>query len=273
MHSYYHQSYPGLIVSNSMTERVDPSHFESHCHQSYELIYIWQGDGKYIVEGVEYPLHPHTLLLVRPQEYHYVSPKTDHPYERTVIHFTKGMLPELLRVHPLFTEAHSNYFPLTSPSHPLHAAFEALESAVSLAGGEPGGKTPEAEAFLHSTLSQILFLLTLQTPSAGISGESDLVLRVIEYLNAHLSEELSLDTLAREFFVSKYHLSRIFHAQTGAPIFTYFNTKRIALAREMLAEGENATTVALRLGYRDYSTFYRAFRKQTGGSPVRRNEK
>ncbi len=273
MPDHYHQSYPGLIASTVLTERVDPSHFESHCHRGYELIYIWQGDGKYIVEGVEYPLHPHALLLMRPREYHYVSPKTNHSYERTVIHFTKGMLPEMLRAHPLFTEAHSNYFPLTSSSHPLRSAFETLENSVLLAGGKPRGATPEAEAFLHATLSQILFLLTLQKPSAGISGESDLVLRVIEYLNAHLTEELSLDILAREFFVSKYHLSRIFHAQTGAPIFTYFNTKRIALAREMLADGENATTAALRLGYRDYSTFYRAYRKQTGESPVRRNEK
>ncbi len=273
MPASYRQTYPGIVVSNLLTSQVNPSHFESHCHRGYELIYIWQGNGKYIVEGVEYPLHPHALLLMQPHEYHCVSPKSNHPYERTVIHFTKERIPHLLHTHPLFTEAHNNYFPLTTASHPLRAAFETLENIALLSGGDPCGTAPVAEAFLSSSLSQILFLLTLQTPSAGISGESDLVLRVIEYLNAHLSEELSLDTLAREFFVSKYHLSRIFHAQTGASIFTYFNTKRITLARDMLANGDSATSVALRLGYRDYSTFYRAYRKQTGESPVRRNEK
>ena len=113
-------------------------------------------------------------------------------------------------------------------------------------------------------------LLTKETPEKTISPESDTVLRVIEYLNAHLCEELSLADLSKEFFVSKYHLSRIFHQQTVASIFTYLNTKRMALAQQMIAGGENATSVALKLGFKDYSTFYRAYRKQMGFSPVRK---
>jgi AraC-like DNA-binding protein len=44
----------------------------------------------------------------------------------------------------------------------------------------------------------------------------------------------------------------------------------MALAQQMINSGESATAVALRLGFRDYSTFYRTFRKQTGHSPVRK---
>ena len=94
--------------------------------------------------------------------------------------------------------------------------------------------------------------------------------RVIRYINENIDKNVSLDRLARRFFVSKYHLCRIFHKQTGASIFTYYNTKRMALAQQMINSGESATAVALRLGFRDYSTFYRTFRKQTGHSPVRK---
>ncbi len=268
----YYQSYEGLVASRSLTECVEPSAFESHCHRGYELIYFLQGEGKYIVEGVEYPLHPQSLLFIRPHQYHYGSPKVDHPYERVVIHFSPERVPPSLRESPLLALDGGNYFALKSMTNPTRVAFETLDNVIPLSHGG-ATSTPEAEAFLLATLAQILFLLTLESPLQGDSGDSDTVLRVIEYLNRHLCEEISLDEVAREFFISKYHLSRIFHAQTGASLFTYFNTKRMTLARQMLADGESATAVALKLGFRDYSTFYRSYRRITGESPVRQVEK
>jgi AraC-like DNA-binding protein len=152
---------------------------------------------------------------------------------------------------------------------PIHTAYQTL-GAVQRLMGEKAEATPEAQAFLQASTAQIFLLLTLRTAKRVGSEESNTVLRVIEYVNSHLNEELSLDDIARDFFISKYHLCRIFHKQTGASIFTYYNTKRMALAQQMINSGESATAVALRLGFRDYSTFYRTFRKQTGHSPVRK---
>ncbi|MBQ9784486.1 MAG: AraC family transcriptional regulator [Clostridia bacterium] len=263
------QQYDGIRASHSAFDVSDTAKFERHCHSSHELIYILQGEGKYIVEGVEYPLHPHALLLMRPYEYHYVCPHPNQDYERVVIHFDAQQLPESLRAHPILRENGGNYFSLARIDHPVRAAYGLLNTLVPLTG-DGMQQSPEAEAFLRATVTQIILLLTQETPEKTAPEDPGIVLRIIEYLNGHLCEEISLEALAREFFISKYHLCRVFHQQTGASIFTYFNTKRIALARQMLADGEPATAVALRLGFRDYSTFYRAYRKQTGESPVRK---
>lgn len=264
----YLQSYHGLRVSHSCFDVSEKSKFERHCHSDYELIYILQGSGKYIVEGVAYPVHPHALLLMRPYEYHYVCPKQNQTYERVVINFEKETLPKALCSHPMLDQGGGNYFSLDSIEHPVCNAYTLLNHLIPLSH-DGMQSTPEAEAFLRATVTQIILLLTLETPKESTDDDSNIVQRIIEYLNRHLCEEISLETVAREFFISKYHLCRIFHQQTGASIFTYFNTKRMALARQMLTDGEPATAVALRLGFRDYSTFYRAYRRQTGKSPVR----
>ncbi len=265
----YLQNYPGIRASCSVFDATQKAKFERHCHSNYELIYILQGEGKYIVEGVEYPLHPHALLLMRPYEYHYVCPKETQTYERVVINFENDLLPEALRSHPMLQGRGGNYFSLKSINHPVRTAYTLLNSLIPLAS-DGMQSTPEAEAFLRATVTQIILLLTQETPERTVPEDPGVVLRIIEYLNRHLCEEISLENVAREFFISKYHLCRIFHQQTGASIFTYFNTKRMALARQMLTDGELATAVALRLGFRDYSTFYRAYRKQFGESPVRK---
>ena len=263
------QQYNGIRASHSSFDVSDSAKFERHCHSSHELIYILQGEGKYIVEGVEYPLHPHALLLMRPYEYHYVCPQSNQPYERVVIHFDEQKLPDCLRTNPMLHEHGSNYFSLKNVNNPVRAAYEMLDDLIALSH-DGMQQTPEAELFLRATVTQILLLLARETPAVAPAGEPGTVLRIIDYLNSHLCEEISLEALAREFFISKYHLCRIFHAQTGASIFTYFNTKRMALARKMIAGGETATAAATTLGFRDYSSFYRAYRKQFGESPVRK---
>ncbi len=269
----YLQEYPNIRISRSGFDVSQKQKFERHCHSNYELIYIIEGEGKYIVEGVEYPLHPHALLLMRPYEYHYVCPAGSQNYERVVINFEPELLPIALREHHMLKGTYGNYFSLKSINNPIRAAYEILDSVIPLSNGG-FEKNDKAEAFLQATVLQILLLLTQETPEKTISAESDTVLRIIEYLNRHLFEEISLETVAHEFFISKYHLCRIFHQQTGASIFTYFNTKRMAQAQQMIANGESATSVAFKLGFRDYSTFYRAYRKQFGKSPVRKyNEK
>lgn len=262
------QRYSGLRASHLTFDENNKPTLEPHCHESHELLYVLHGEGKYIVEGVEYPLRPQSLFLMHPYEYHYVAPSLSHTYERIVFHFDASLLPDCLRDHPMLTQRGINYFHLKSMNSPFRNSYAMLDEVTALSnGGEES--TPEAEAFLRSAITQILLLLARETPQKTDVVENGTVLQIIDYLNRHLCEDLSLEALAHEFFISKYYLCRIFRAQTGASIYTYFTTKRMALARQMITNGEAATTAATALGFRDYSSFYRAYRKQFGEAPVR----
>lgn len=266
----FFQKYGDIEISHDVNPTPDVTRFERHCHARYELLYLLDGKGSFIVEGEEYSLVPHSLFLFRPYEYHYVRPASGHAYDRIVLYFEADTLPAALLHHSLLTARVGNHFSLGAAGHPIRAAFEALSGGIAALSRNGTEATPEAEALLRASITQILLLLTHEEPKPAMGNDNGTIRRVIDYLNQSLESELSLDALAREFYVSKYHLCRLFREQTGVTLFNYYNTKRMALARQLIADGKGATSVALRLGFRDYSTFYRAYKKYVGEPPKRR---
>ena len=93
------------------------------------------------------------------------------------------------------------------------------------------------------------------------------ILSVIEYLNSHLTEDICIDTLADQFFLSRYYLMHAFKEETGYTIGNYLATKRLLLAKEMITAGKPITEVCYACGYKNYSTFSRAFKKTFGKAP------
>ena len=146
-----------------------------------------------------------------------------------------------------------------------------LEDDLALFEDSANRNTKE-RAMLQADLTRILLRLSLAEPEEAETGEDTLIPHVLEYLNLHLEQELSLDGLAQRFFVSKYYLCHAFHKHTGVSVFAYLNAKRIALAQKLLEDGEPAGTVADRVGFRNYSSFYRTFVKLTGHAPVHSRE-
>ena len=93
------------------------------------------------------------------------------------------------------------------------------------------------------------------------------VIELIEYIMENLTRDLSIDALADRFYMSKYHMMRIFKSETGYSIHQYISEKRILLARNYIMSGMPATTACLECGFKDYSSFSRAFKNQLGVLP------
>ena len=90
---------------------------------------------------------------------------------------------------------------------------------------------------------------------------------ILAYINDHYAEELTLDSLAGRFFISKYHLSREFGRIVGRSVHRYITQKRLVAAKQMLGEGRSSSMVCQHCGFGDYSNFYRAFKSEYGISP------
>ncbi len=93
------------------------------------------------------------------------------------------------------------------------------------------------------------------------------VIEIINSINDNLGKDLSIDLLADRFFMSKYHMMRIFKNETGYSIHQYISEKRILLARNLIISGMPATSACLECGFKDYSSFSRAFKNQLGSLP------
>lgn len=91
--------------------------------------------------------------------------------------------------------------------------------------------------------------------------------RIVDFLEDHYREALSLKTLALEFNYSQAYLGQLFREETGEKFNDYLNKKRIARARcLLLGKNVKANQVALDLGYSDPAYFYKLFKKYTGQS-------
>lgn len=245
------------------TEIPDAGEFERHCHPNFELLLLLQGRGKFVVEGAEYPLQEGMVMLLRPYEYHYVQPERDCPYERVVVGFRAesplGAARELGILRRADGEMGLCFLPEKTPK----GILEALCSLDVCPQLEADG----GEDMTRAVLTQVLLLLGLSSP-VGDAEEDPLTAKVMAYLSEHLQQELHLEELARQFFVSKFHLCRAFRKHAGVTVLDYLTQKRVATAQSLLRQGVGAAEAARQTGFSDYSTFYRAYRKYTGKSPT-----
>ena len=90
---------------------------------------------------------------------------------------------------------------------------------------------------------------------------------ILRYIPAHLEEPLSVEGLARRFYISRYYLMHRFKAVTGYTVHQYISQKRLLWAAELIRAGTPVMKAAEQTGFAEYSTFLRAFQNTFHMSP------
>lgn len=91
---------------------------------------------------------------------------------------------------------------------------------------------------------------------------------VLDYIDAHYTEELSLDDMADFSGFSKYHFTRLFKRYTDSTFYEYLSIKRIKAVEVLLAKSDlSITEIALQAGFSSISTFNRIFKQQKHCTP------
>lgn len=247
---------------------------ELHHHDFYEVFYLISGDVTYTIESKLYKVLPGDLLLISPKELHQVHIQSERSvYERYVL----WLSPEF--VQQLSTPA-SDLLSALDPGRPGYRNQLRLQggdrsrvlSLLEQLYQEDQSDSFGADLLPKSLLTQLLVTITRVALREALSVEdlsrsSKTVTQVIEYINIHYGDPLSLDLLAETFFVSKYHLSHEFQRQVGTGVYRYIQKKRLQIARRLLSQGEKPSNVSSLCGFPDYAGFYRAFRGEYGTSP------
>ncbi|MBR1457332.1 MAG: helix-turn-helix transcriptional regulator, partial [Oscillospiraceae bacterium] len=115
-----------------------------------------------------------------------------------------------------------------------------------------------------------MLILIGRMGAAGGAGQRQYdpkIRRALSYINENLGGELSVDALAEQVYLSRYHFMRLFKAQTGSTVHAYVRQKRLLAAARLIREGTPAAQAAAESGFADYSAFHRAFRASFGISP------
>ncbi len=237
----------------------------SHCHDTYELLYIIEGTGTIAVEGSVFDFKPGTMMVIFPYQYHSVFLDEDVRYERFVLHFSiEAMFEDAKKIFKQFighSDVSGKVFPPEAVSKSILPLLDRFEDA---------GRLPddEREVYIKSLLSELAVFLSVSVGKKIDNAELELGARVIKYLNENIDKDVSLDKLARRFFVSKYYLCRAFKKHNGISVHGYVSQKRVMYAKHLIESGETASGAAYKVGFGDYSAFYRAYVKVVGKAPT-----
>lgn len=261
-----------LLVRHNIDLSPSQDSFFLHAHRTYELFYFISGDCYYTVEGTDYPLVPGCFLLMRSGEAHTLHVRSGKTYERVTINFSPSVLPLLGKeIHELFCDRPLGKRNLFISTDENRAFFQGCMERICR---ETKGENIEER--IISNLMPILSELyhTKSTtdgnshPGSSAQGSSEIVGKIIEYINTNLVTIQSLDELEKEFFFSKSYINRIFKESTGSSVWDYIVLKRLILSRSLLQNGKQASIVASECGFCDYSSFYRQFKQRFGISPL-----
>ena len=227
---------------------------KTHCNDCYEIIYTSSGFGSYVLEGAAYTLAPHTLLISAPIKYHSISYDGEAEYcifnfaENTIGEQTSDLLKRMLGA------ADGVFYNLMSSNDNAFDWFEKIKTVNALHG-------QERDALICSCISDIVSFLSDMPSTRLLNLKDTLVPRVMRYINENIHGDLSLDSISGHFFVNKCYLCRAFKRYNGISVHTYINQKRVLYAKQIIEKGESAARAADKVGFGDYSTFYRAYIK------------
>lgn len=238
----------------------------SHCHTWYEILFVVQGVGRCIIDGREYPIRPYTLLMMAPFEYQHIELDEDcSVFERHVLFFMPGDLTsdgkKILEAIIKHNNGIGNFYPPNVISAKIISNFSRYDDLYTM---------PQRQRDIYAQLlvTELLVFMSLTRGDESPRASANLGALVVNYINENLDRNISLDKLSKYFFVSKYYLCRAFKKHNGVSIHEYINRKRIIYAKHMIDSGESASVAAYKVGFGDYSAFYRAYVKIIGSSPT-----
>lgn len=269
------------IVSTG-TNTIDFSHtqdfahhedYSIHCHNSYEVYYFVSGDVSYLVEGRHYTPTPHSILMISPNIVHGVKARPLLAYERYTLHFSAEVIPVENRFALLApfhqSSSQSDIYYQDVRDFKLQNYFENLLMCNDMPQTMRNMATTLA---VQSLLSQILYMSKQTKSLTPAQNSSQAVTKIIRYINSNLSEKITLDDISSRFFISKHHLNKVFRKATGTTLLQYVNHKKIATANHYMMQGESATRASLKVGFNDYSAFYRSYKNIFGHAPTHNNK-
>lgn len=249
-----------FIFEHKISTTSNRHSFLNHMHNEWELYYFIEGKVEFFIDGMIYHLSPGDLFLIPPATFHFAKPAKNITYERIVIDFPDNTLPQLVKDSLKDTALFYNI----AENQPLQTLLINISSAVAT--------YPKEEALL--ILENLLHVALLQlkhisSPAENTSTQviNELLKDIIDYIDDNITTQLSLENIAKQFFISVSTLSHSFKKYTNITVKQYINYKKILYAQNLIRSGFNTTETFVQIGFNNYSTFFRLYKKYLGSSP------
>ncbi|MGG1311441.1 MULTISPECIES: helix-turn-helix transcriptional regulator [Cohnella] len=245
----------------------------AHFHPFYEIYYLLKGERVYFINGSVYTVNKGDLIVINPHDLHRTdnSNADSNGFERILINFTHDfIMPNLdgeLPLLPFKGDSHLIRFPLKEQASIENMLWELMAECKE----QQAGHAAVVRALLVKLLIRIyrFQLQALEEPSRSPNPMHRKISEIASYLAVHFHEKPTLDQVAKQFFISPSHLSRVFKSVTGFYFREYLLLLRIREAQKQLRETHHKVqTIAESCGFENLTHFNKSFKKIIGLSPL-----
>lgn len=246
----------------------------NHWHEEAELTLVTKGNCCYQIDLIEYKVREGDILFIPPLRLHSISLGTGGEYfsETYVFHmnFLGGNSTDICSTRyltPIMNQELSIPY-LITPEHPVYASLRKIFNQItSLYDDAVTGY----ELALKALLLQALFLLlqySNKNTFPDTEAYSDKLKSVLDYIELHYAEPISVSELAKLCYFSDYHFMRFFKKHMSMTCVEYINNLRLEKSVELFEQGNSSILdVSLSVGFRNLSYFHRAFKKKYHMTP------
>ena len=241
-----------------------------HSHTFYELLYCCNNCGaEYLVGAERYRLQKGDIVFVPPGISHrpLLPDHMQEPYERYVLWISQEFIDQFARMYATGAEKLAGGTLLRTGNN----KWELLGGYFRRGVWEAENQAPGWQAAIIGNTITLLTLMSRsikeRTASVLKAEKPDLLNEVMTYIELHLNEKITLEETAKHFYVSISTITQLFRQKMGTSFYRCVTQRRLIAAKVRIGNGEALEDVSRAVGFADYSSFYRAFKKEYGITP------
>lgn len=245
-----------------------------HYHDHYEIYYQLSGERYYFLKDRSYYVKKGDIVVINTYTLHKTVRVGSKAYERILINFSPEYIAKLTKyitdIDLLRCFKNSSPIITLSPKEQLF-----IESLLFKMLKEKKEKLEGFDTYSRMSLIELLITLSRIPPknkNTYLEFPSSLHKKISEvtaFINEHFMEDITLNLIAKKFYMNPYYLCRTFKDVTGFNFTQYLNTVRIRASEELLLTTNlSILEVATAVGYTNSTHFGRVFKQTLGTSPL-----
>ncbi len=243
-------------ISFYLTDK--PTIDEREIHPYHEILFYIDGKTTLLTAGGHVRLKKLSLIMIPAETYHFLKQENESGFMRLKISFPTDILKDTplsgimdkLRIVEEFGEE-------------IQFIFDTLCNILR--------ENKENTAFYaYAAFLMLIAALDrhgMDTKQKLYTETNRLTMRLTDYISENLSADLGIQTLSKIMHVSPSGITHVFKKEVGIPIHKYILQKRLIYARKRILEGAQPSKIFTEAGFRDYSSFYKAYIQYFGYAP------
>lgn len=243
-----------------------------HSHAFYEILFCRSCEGvEYLVGTERYRLRAGDVIIVPPGVSHrpLLPENLAQPYTRDVVWMSSEFVQQLRKWAPTLGIGIENYTTLLHTKEDVQSTIGKLfEQGVREAEQDTDDREVAVIGNTITLLTQLRRAYAARSARPMQAERPELLDRALQYIEENLSQKITLAEVAHHFFVSESTITQLFRKKMGVSFYHCVTQRRLIAAKVLIEQNVQLEQVGERVGFTDYSAFYRAFKKEYGISPA-----